>query len=92
MVTAVTNNAGGILGGISSGMPIVVRVAVKPTSSIAMSQRTVNLKNMKSTTLTVTGRHDICIVPRAVPVVESMIAVTLCDLAMRAGLIPRVIK
>ncbi len=92
MVTTVTNNAGGILGGISSGMPIVVRVAVKPTSSIAMSQRTVNLKNMKSTTLTVTGRHDICIVPRAVPVVESMIAVTLCDLAMRAGLIPRVIK
>ena len=91
-IVTVTNNAGGILGGISNSMPIVVRVAVKPTSSIAKSQPTVNLKNMESTSLTVKGRHDICIVPRAVVVVESMMAVTLCDLAMRAGLIPRVIR
>ncbi|MBA7629475.1 Chorismate synthase [subsurface metagenome] len=91
-IVTVTNNAGGVLGGISNGMPIIVRVAIKPTSSIAKSQQTVNIKDMESASLQVTGRHDVCIVPRAVVVVESMMAVTLCDFAMRAELIPRVIK
>ncbi len=87
-----TNNAGGILGGISNGMPVVVRVVVKPTSSIARSQETVNIRSMEPANLIVGGRHDVCIVPRAVVVVESMMAITLCDLALRAELLPRVIK
>jgi len=91
-IVTITNNAGGILGGLSNGMPIVVRVAVKPTSSIARSQETVDMKSMESVNLMVKGRHDACIVPRAVVVVESMMAVTLCDFAVRAGLIPGVIK
>jgi chorismate synthase len=91
-IVSQTNNAGGVLGGISNGMPIVVRVAVKPTASIAKSQPTVDIKEMKEVDLSVMGRHDVCIVPRAVPGVEAMIAVTLCDFALRAGLIPRVIK
>lgn len=91
-VVTTTNNSGGINGGISNGMPLVVRVAVKPTSSIAIEQDTVDIAKMENTTITVGGRHDACIVPRAVVVVEAMMALTLCDFAMRAGLIPRVIK
>jgi chorismate synthase len=92
-VVTETNNAGGILGGLSSGMPLVVRVVVKPTPSISQKQKTVDLQKMQDDTeLYVQGRHDVCIVPRAVIVVESVIAVTLCDLALRAGILTRIIK
>ena len=91
-VVTETNNAGGILGGISNGMPIIVRVAVKPTPSIYKSQATVDLNTMKKVDIKIHGRHDTCIVPRAVPIVESMIAITLCDLALRAQLLPRMIN
>lgn len=73
-----TNHAGGILGGISNGEDIVLRVAVKPPSSILQEQETIT-KDKKSTTLQVKGRHDPCICPRIVPVIEAMIAITLVD-------------
>ena len=73
-----SHNAGGILGGISSGDDIVFRVAVKPTASIAKEQLTVT-DTMDNTTIEVHGRHDPAIVPRAVPVVEAMAALTIAD-------------
>jgi chorismate synthase len=87
-----TNNAGGILGGISTGMPIVIRVAFKPASSIAKKQRTVDLQTKKPASLIVQGRHDPCVVPRAPPVVDSLVSVVLADHAIRAGFIPAVIR
>lgn len=78
-ITSDTNNMGGVTGGLSNGMPLVFRVAIKPTPSIAKEQRTVNLKTMTEDSISVTGRHDPCIVPRAVAVVEAMAAIAIMD-------------
>ena len=77
-----TNRHGGMLGGISSGMPIVLRCAVKPTSSLPREQDTVNRKG-EATTIATKGRHDPCLLPRFVPMAEAMMAVTLADHALR---------
>lgn len=90
-VVSEKNDAGGVVGGISTGMPIVVRVAFKPPSSIARRQRTVDIKAMKPAEIVVPGRHDPTVVPRAVPVVEAVVAITLADHAIRAGVIPPVL-
>lgn len=74
-----TNRHGGILGGISTGMPLVLRVAIKPTPSIAKEQETVELSTKNGYTLAIKGRHDPCIVPRAVPCVEAALAIALAD-------------
>ncbi|HVB12858.1 MAG TPA: chorismate synthase, partial [Nitrososphaerales archaeon] len=87
-----TNNSGGILGGITIGMPVVFRVGFKPASSIAAPQETLDMSTMKESKLIVPGRHDPTVVPRAVPVVECMTACVMADLAIRGGFIPRVLK
>ena len=84
-VKPVTNHAGGILGGLSTGEPIAFRVAVKPTSSIALEQDSVNLRTGENARLQVRGRHDPCIVIRAVPCVEAAAAIAVCDALMERG-------
>ncbi len=78
-IVAETNNAGGILGGITNGMPLVFRAAFKPTPSIAREQKSVDMKALNDETLEVKGRHDPCIVVRAVPVVEAAAAIACYD-------------
>ena len=87
-----TNRSGGILGGISNGMPITARIAFKPVSSIASPQRTVDLESGTEETLRVKGRHDPCVVPRAPPVVDALASLVLADLALRGGFIGAVLK
>lgn len=78
-IRTLTNHNGGILGGISTGMPIIFKTAFKPTPSISLEQNTVNIKQMQNTTLKINGRHDPCIIPRALPVVEAASAMAILD-------------
>jgi len=88
-VRTLTNHSGGILGGLSNSMPIDLRVAFKPTASISKEQKSINVERMEDTTIKVEGRHDPCIVPRAVVVVEAAAALVLADLCLRGDFIAR---
>lgn len=84
-VRTLTNHCGGITGGITNGMPLLVRAACKPTPSIARAQRTVDLVKQTDAVVEIHGRHDPCIVPRALPAAEAAVAVALADLMMEDG-------
>ena len=75
-----TNHAGGVNGGITNGMPVIFRCAIRPTPSIAQRQQTVSLRSGENAELEIHGRHDPCILPRAVPVVEAMAAIAVLNL------------
>ena len=87
-----SNNSGGILGGITTGMPLKFRIAFKPAASISMTQKTIHVEKKIETELQVKGRHDPCVVPRAPPVVDSVVGIILLDQCIKCNLIPPVLK
>ena len=87
-VRTLCNHHGGVIGGITSGMPLRFRTAFKPSASIAKPQQTIDLTSGKQATLVIKGRHDPCIVPRALPVVEGAAAIAILDAMMELGKIP----
>ena len=86
-ITTKTNNSGGIIGGMSNGMPIVSRIAVKPTPSISKCQNSINLERMENEKIEIKGRHDPCICPRVTVVAESSTAIVLADHMIRSGFV-----
>jgi chorismate synthase len=86
-IRTASNNAGGILGGITSGMPVIFRAAVKPTPSIAQKQMSISLSRKENTALEIHGRHDPCIVPRAVPCMEAALAIAITDAMIESKMI-----
>lgn len=86
LIKTKTNNNGGVLGGISNGMPIVFQTVIKPTPSVSKPQKTVNLSTKESEIIEIKGRHDPCIVPRAVAVIEAAVCICILDLLMERGL------
>jgi len=91
-IRTIKNDSGGIIGGISTGMPIVFTLAVKPTSSIGIVQKTVNVKTMEEEDIKIEGRNDPCIVPRAIVVVESIAAIVILDFLLIEGIVPSVLE
>lgn len=91
-IRTIKNDSGGIIGGISTGMPIVFTLAVKPTSSIGIVQKTVNVKTMEEEDIKIEGRNDPCIVPRAIVVVESIAAIVILDYLLIEGIVPSVLE
>lgn len=89
-IKTLKNDSGGIIGGISTGMPIEFTVSVKPPASIGILQKTVNIESMENVEIEFSGRHDPCIVPRVIPVVEAMTSVVLLDCLLINGFVPRV--
>ena len=87
IITTKTNNSGGIIGGMSNGMPIVSRIAVKPTPSISKCQDSIDLEKMENKKIEIRGRHDPCICPRITAVAESSTAIVLADHMIRSGFI-----
>ena len=81
-IKTLSNNNGGIIGGITNGMPIIFRCAIKPTASIGIEQQTIDIVEMKNTSLKVEGRHDPCIVPRVLPVIEAVSAIGVLEQLM----------
>lgn len=86
-----TNHSGGILGGLSTGMPLVLRAAIKPTPSVFVPQESIRLSEKRAAELRITGRHDPCVAARALPGIVSAVAVTLTDMMISEGYIPRVL-
>ncbi|HEX5187751.1 MAG TPA: chorismate synthase [Nitrososphaeraceae archaeon] len=91
-VMTLTNNSGGILGGLSNGMPLNIRIGFKPAASIAKIQKTLDLASEELVDLQVPGRHDPCVVPRAPPIIESIVSIVLSDHAIKAGFIPNILR
>ena len=86
-IATVSNNNGGILGGLSSGMPIIFRAVLKPTPSISKAQETLNLTTMETETLSIKGRHDPCVVVRGLAAIENLVCFVICDILKGNGII-----